>query len=455
MTPADQPGTQRDAAATVGAEPGAFEAATGTTPASLVYVNDIDENNVDADSTVYADIPAEQQITLPVTLRSKSQQYKVTVVVLRLDAIDFTERTPREIVEAKVGEFISKILHFGYISTNGVIQVTPNPLKPGRFILIDGAHRKTALVRIKDSGEKDVYGRDPAEAVVMAVKERIDGVPMTEVEILFEAGGANAGALTPLPMSSAHQLQWATHVMMAIAQTEKLVLAPGIVNVETTAEQLMQSGNVPSSQKGVPVRLPTLKRSITIGIMLSVSPRTQTRLMRYLSMLEADRMMVSTIKKKRSRPPAQSGRSSISCEGLVSPAFIFCPGTPREDADIVRDKLLEIGWLWTGVNTGKKSRNRLKKGHDSMFFTAVLVLVNRLRVAVRVAKRQLEGASEEQVVAALAARKQHVKDVIARKVLLDGGCRTREGEATAAHHRRRRMRVDARNARRQKTIAKL
>lgn len=113
MTPADQPGTQRDAAATVGAEPGAFEAATGTTPASLVYVNDIDENNVDADSTVYADIPVEQQITLPVTLRSKSQQYKVTVVVLRLDAIDFTERTPREIVEAKVGEFISKILHFG------------------------------------------------------------------------------------------------------------------------------------------------------------------------------------------------------------------------------------------------------------------------------------------------------------------------------------------------------
>lgn len=217
----------------------------------------------------------------------------------------------------------------------------------------------------------------------------------------------------------------------------------------------MQSGNVPSSQKDVPVRLPTLKRFITIGIMLSVSPRTQTRLMRYLSMLEADRMMVSTIKKKRSRPPAQSGRSSISCEGLVSPAFIFCPGTPREDADIVRDKLLEIGWLWTGVNTGKKSPNRLKKGHDSMFFTVVLVFVNRLRVAVRVARRQLEGASEEQVVAALAARKQHVKDVIARKVLLDGGCRTREGEATAAHHRRRRMRVDARNARRQKTIAKL
>lgn len=416
-----------------------------------MFVSDINEGNVDAGSDAFRELPNDDKIVPKMTLKPKSQLYKVRSEVIELDKVDFLENTAREISDKWVKNFIRKFTSFGYIPTNGVIQVTPNPKKPGRYILVDGAHRLTALCIIRERKLKDQFGSAPASAVEMAVKELKDGKPMTDVEILLEAGAANAGALTPLPMSTGHQLQWSTHIMGAMARTQNLQLAPGNVNVGKTAEQLLKSGNVPSSNKGVPVQLQSLKRFVTIGIMLAVSPLTQKRLMRYLTILEADRMMVRAIKKKKDRPAPQAGESSLACEGLVSPAFIFCPGTPREDADIVRDKMLEIAWLWTGVaKPAGVPPNRLKQGCDSMFFTVLLVFLNHLRVAVRVAKRQLEGASAQQVASTLAARKQYVEKVIERKRAIDNIESPAEREA-----RRRERRITARNAPRQKRIDKL
>lgn len=85
--------------------------------------------------------------------------------------------------------------------------------------------------------------------------------------------------------------------------------------------------------------------------------------------------------------------------------------------------------------------NRLKQGCDSMFFTVLLVFLNHLRVAVRVAKRQLEGASAQQVASTLAARKQYVEKVIERKRAIDNIESPAERDA-----RRRERRITARNA---------
>lgn len=114
----------------------------------------------------------------------------------------------------------------------------------------------------------------------MAVKARQDERPMSVADILFEANKANAGALMPLPMSSAHHLQWATQITEAMRQAQHLPLAPGNANVEETAADMIKCGNIPSSQKGFPVGLPTLKRFTTIGTMQIVSPRMKDLLLR-------------------------------------------------------------------------------------------------------------------------------------------------------------------------------
>eukprot|EP00170_Pyropia_yezoensis_P004518 contig_18447_g4531 len=105
------------------------------------------------------------------TLKPKSQLYKVRSEVIQLDKVDFLENTAREISDKWVKNFIRKFTSFGYIPTNGVIQVTPNPKKPGRYILVDGAHRLTALCIILERKLKDQFGSAPASAVEMAVKE--------------------------------------------------------------------------------------------------------------------------------------------------------------------------------------------------------------------------------------------------------------------------------------------
>lgn len=85
-----------------------------------------------------------------------------------------------------------------------------------------------------------------------------------------------------------------------------------------------------------------------------------------------------------------------------------------------------------------------------MFFIVLLVFPNHLRVAVREAKRQLEGASPEQMTATLASRKEHIKIVIERKKSLEGA----PWPANAQDLRCER-RIQSRNAARVSNIEKL
>lgn len=85
-----------------------------------------------------------------------------------------------------------------------------------------------------------------------------------------------------------------------------------------------------------------------------------------------------------------------------------------------------------------------------MFFTVLLVLLNCLRVALRVAKRQLEAASPLQVSDTLAARRQHVKNVIENNKSLEGA-----PSAADIQDLRRERHIESRNASRLSTIEKL
>lgn len=96
------------------------------TSAFQVFVNDIDEDSVDAGCDAYDDVPVDKKLNPKVTADSRSLQFGVHSAEHELDVVDFLESTLRDITSGTVDDFCSTFLSFGCIPRNGFIIVTPS-----------------------------------------------------------------------------------------------------------------------------------------------------------------------------------------------------------------------------------------------------------------------------------------------------------------------------------------
>ncbi|KAK1870229.1 hypothetical protein I4F81_012691 [Pyropia yezoensis] len=125
-----------------------------------------------------------------------------------IEAIRIAPRTVRTINRGTVDEQLRSYRDFGYTTTYGMISVCADPECPGAedsFLLVDGAHRLTALRELHKEGHANAVG-----GVQVAVIVRRDGQPLTLMMALTLGVRANSTAAKAEEMSDVDNIHFIT-----------------------------------------------------------------------------------------------------------------------------------------------------------------------------------------------------------------------------------------------------
>ncbi|KAK1858960.1 hypothetical protein I4F81_001559 [Pyropia yezoensis] len=278
-----------------------------------------------------------------------------------------------------------------------MISVCADPECPGaedRFLLVDGAHRLTALRELHKEGHANAVGE-----VQVAVIVRRDGQPVTLMMALTLGVRANSTAAKAKEMSDVDNIRFITSWLREYNDRQPLRKKQSLFQ-HSMSDLIRIFYNYMDNRKQDPMDVDLAYResdevdreqedqddaTVRGGPETSrIGKAVLRRMIKIALIYIEDKRSREYIIKRITDSVGSRGEHAMTTESCASPALCTLGGVPLVYCNEVRLWMLQVGWEWTGRRDADNNAIRpLTRGTDSALFATLVYFV---RFAINEAK---------------------------------------------------------------------